>query len=277
MRHRFLRTLRDGFFQFAGKRCFRKLKTQYFVWPGNDMSCKRRSETETIGLFIVGKSEELRERIRQATDADSDIQILGESDPNVDAYNRICAAYPRVLLIESTTPSHFAIELAQRIATDLPQTAIIIATLSYTDSELFEVTMSGASAYIRKDSTPSELIASIRRVADGEYLLTEHFITNPGVLERSVRHFYTLLHKEDELDPVDKFLSKREREVLAYVACGYANKKIARCLSLKPSTINNHTTAILRKLDVPNRTEAVLKAIEHGWISASTVCNPPRP
>jgi len=277
MRHRFLRTLRDGFFQFAGKRCFRKLKTLYFVWPGNDMSCERRSKTETIGIFIVGKSEELRDNICLATNADGDIQILGESDPDVDAYDRICAAYPRVLLIESTIPSHFATELAQRIATDLPQTAIIIATLSCTDNELFEVTMSGASAYIHKDSTPSELIASIRRVADGEHLLTERFITNPGALKRSMRHFYTLLHKEDELDPVDKFLSKRQEEVLAYVACGYGNKKIARCLGLKPSTINNHITAILRRLDVPNRTEAVLKAIEHGWISAATVCNPPRP
>ncbi|MDP2954007.1 MAG: response regulator [Chloroflexota bacterium] len=134
------------------------------------------------------------------------------------------------------------------------------------DAELFEAIRSGATAYISKQATGEEIIALMRRVREGDFPLNENLISNPRVAERVLMEFRNLAHNQ-HLPGLTAPLSPREMEVLDLIRDGCMNKEIANHLCLTEQTIKNHVTSILRKLDVNDRTQAVLTAVRQGWMT----------
>ena len=117
---------------------------------------------------------------------------------------------------------------------------------------------------LNKETTPDQLIDTIRRVAHGQYPINESLITRPSVANKVLQQFQELsLQSETVISP----LTRRETEVLDYIAQGYLNKQIAAELDISEQTIKNHVTSILRKLNANARTEAVVLALKQGIIT----------
>ena len=115
-------------------------------------------------------------------------------------------------------------------------------------------------------ATPEEMIHTIERVAQGEYLINDSVLAKPVLASRVLKSFRDLATGDQEVEPLFIPLSAREVEVLDYIAKGNSNKEIARALSISDQTVKNHITSIMRKLAVNDRTQAVVYALRQGWI-----------
>jgi DNA-binding NarL/FixJ family response regulator len=124
---------------------------------------------------------------------------------------------------------------------------------------LLEGVKAGAKGYLLKDVSLEVLTEAIRAVAAGGS------VVRPAVTERVLRGFQRTQRDFDALSPPDP-LTKREVEILRLMAGGYSNKEIAEALGTAEGTIKNHASSILSKLGVRDRTRAVLKALEQGYI-----------
>jgi DNA-binding NarL/FixJ family response regulator len=193
-----------------------------------------------------------------------------------------------MVLCETTLGEPGAVELARFFRMTLPDTVVVFFTPSYTENELFEAVRVGVAAYLRANMEPQGFIAALRRTAQGEFLIDEEVMRRPTVASRVLAHFRlnprntaptastpsdgvaTAANAAAGLDtfaPLFVPLSGREIEILDLVARGNSNKLIARRLGISDQTVKNHITTILRKLEVNDRTEAVVFALRNGWIS----------
>jgi len=135
---------------------------------------------------------------------------------------------------------------------------ILLTTFS-DDSVALEGLRAGARGFLLKDVSLEQLTQAVRTVAAGGTLI------RPAVTERVSRGASELRPQFDKLDPPDR-LTPRETEVLRLMAGGYSNREIAEALGTAEGTVKNHASVVLSKLGVRDRTRAVLRALELGWI-----------
>ncbi|HUG16090.1 MAG TPA: response regulator transcription factor, partial [Thermomicrobiales bacterium] len=147
-----------------------------------------------------------------------------------------------------------------------PRLGIIIVTMHEDDEQLFNAIRVGAAAYCTKDVDPAHIVGLIRRVSRGEYLINENVLSHPFVASRVLDQFRELARIDQQSESVFSPLTPREVEILDCVARGNSNKEIASLLGISDQTVKNHITSILRKLQVNDRTQAVIYALRHGWI-----------
>ena len=121
----------------------------------------------------------------------------------------------------------------------------------------------GAVAHVREMAEPDELVATIRRGADGEDPLHDELIGRPDLVRRIVDGVRDSIMAEPEQPNT---LTSRELEVLGLVAAGSKNREISETLGLSEQTVKNHLSSVFHKLGVPNRTRAVMYASRQGWL-----------
>jgi len=218
---------------------------------------------DKIKVMIIDEQALFRAGVRQTLSQQSDLEIL-ECDPSQNALELIDANLPDVALLGSDLASLSGIELGRKIAQHYPNTKVIVLSPDPDDEELFEVIKTAAAACLSKKATAEELASTIRRAHSGEYPINESLMTRPRVARRVLNQFRGLTKT---LEGVAAPLTKRETQILTYVAEGNSNKEIANILSISEQTIKNHVSAILRKLNANDRAHAVALALHSGWIS----------
>jgi DNA-binding NarL/FixJ family response regulator len=174
------------------------------------------------------------------------------------------ANLPDVVLLGSDLTSLSGIDLGRKIAQYYPNTKVIVLSPDPNDEELFEVIKTAAAACLSKRATADELTSIIRRAHSGEYPINESLMTRPRVAKQVLNQFRGFTRT---MEGVAAPLTKRETQILTYVAEGNSNKEIARILTISEQTIKNHVSAILRKLNANDRAHAVALALRSGWIS----------
>ncbi len=217
-------------------------------------------------VMIIDEQVFFRAGVRQALSQQDDLEIL-ECDPNHDALGMIEANLPDVTLLGSDLATHSGLELGRKIARNFPNTRVIILSPDPSDEELFDVIRSAAVACLRKNSSATELVETIRRASRGEYPINESVIARPQVAKHVLRRFQDIASLGDNMDTIVALLTQREKQILNYIAEGNTNKQIAHILKISEQTIKNHVSAILRKLNANDRAHAVVLAIRQGWIS----------
>lgn len=175
---------------------------------------------------------------------------------------------PEVALLDTLYDSLDALELARHIRTSSPQTAVMILSALEGEEWLFQAIKGGAAAYSTRNIAPDRLIEAIQKISQGEYVLNDEVLSQPRLVNRALQSFRALSTDAEEEDPLATCpLSAREIEILKHIARGNTNKGISLLLAISDQTVKNHITSILRKLEVNDRTAAVVYGIKQRWIT----------
>jgi DNA-binding NarL/FixJ family response regulator len=212
-----------------------------------------------IRVVLVDDQTLVRRGLRALLELAGDIAVVGEAGDGVEGAAVIRRERPDVVLLDVRMPKASGLDLLRdlRRANELPPT--ILLTTFDDDEALIEGVKAGARGYLLKDVSLEQLTGAIRAVAAGETLI------RPAVTERVLRGLEHVRRDFEALEPPDP-LTKREVEILRLMAGGYSNREIAEALGTAEGTIKNHASSILSKLGVRDRTRAVLKALERGYI-----------
>jgi len=221
---------------------------------------------QRIQILIVDDHPLFRRGIRWSLESESDLVVAAEAADGHEALTMAERISPDIVLLDINLPGMNGIEVARLLKRHHPRIGIVILTMHEDDEQLFNAIRVGAAAYCTKDVDPSLIVGIIRRVARGEYLINENVLSHPFVASRVLDQFRELARMDKESDSVFSPLTPREVEILDCVARGNSNKEIAVFLGISDQTVKNHITSILRKLQVNDRTQAVIYALRHGWI-----------
>ena len=212
-----------------------------------------------IRVALIDDQTLVRKGIRGLLETTDDIRVVAEASDGEEGVRVIAETAPDVVLLDVRMPRRNGVEVLRdaRLADRLPAT--ILLTTFDDDAVLLEGIRAGARGFLLKDVSFERLTDSIRAVARGESLIL------PAVTERVLKGLEHVRRDFESLEQPDP-LTRRETEVLRLMAGGYSNREIARALNTTEGTIKNHTSSILSKLGVRDRTRAVLKALELGVI-----------
>ncbi len=217
--------------------------------------------TDTINVMLVDDQTLVREGIKSLLLLAGHINIVGEASDGQEALEEIPKCQPDVVLMDIRMPRLDGIEAMKKMQELRIDTPVIILT-TFDDHELvLNGIRAGARGFLLKDVSLESLVEAIETVKNGETLI------QPAVTERVLKGFTELKgDSKVEKEPVQEPLTQREIEILRLMAGGYSNKEISRAIFKSEGTIKNHVSNILAKLNVRDRTRAVLKALELGLI-----------
>lgn len=231
-----------------------------------------------VRVFVADEQPLFRHGVRLSLRDVSDLTFVGEAGTGREALAQLDGLAPDICLIDATLPSGGpqlgfgdpntpgGIELGRLIKHRLPNTGLVILAGFEEEEQLFLAMKVGAAAYCLRDIAPEALVDVVRRVRQGEYIISDSVLTRPQITERVLKQFNELAATSVVAEPLFVPLSAREVEILDYIARGHSNKAIARALTISDQTVKNHITSILRKLAVNDRTQAVIYALRHNWI-----------
>ena len=217
-------------------------------------------------VMVVSPQSMFRKGIEITLSSKPDIQIVDSVDSSNGVEHMVENLPPDIALLDIDGSENTGFDIARRLKQRLPNIATIIFTSYPNDEQLFLALKAQAAAYLSKEATTDEIVSMIKRVASGEYPINESLSIRPRVAERVLQKFQEL-SSHSETEYLASTLTKRETEILEYIARGFLNKQIASSLEISEQTIKNHVTSILRKLNANARTEAVVIAIRRGIIS----------
>jgi len=207
-----------------------------------------------------------REGLASILSSQPDLELVGVAHDGVEALVKAQALKPDLILMDIQMPGCDGIEATRLIKQELPETKIVIVTVSEEDDNLFEAIKSGAQGYILKSVSAKDLLAQVRSVLQGGGAVSSK------LAGRMLEEFRRLSQRPDpEGSREETPLSHRELEVLAQAAAGATDKEIAQSLSLSVYTVKSHMRNLLTKLQVSNRREAGRYAQAKGLVP------PPRP
>ena len=217
-------------------------------------------------IVVVDGHTLFRRGVRNILELEEDLEVVGEAGSGREAMTTIEETNPDVDLMDLNLPAPNGIETTQRIKRELPHIGIIVLAPTDDEDSLFASIKAGAAAFVLKDTDPTDLVAIIRRVRSGEYLINDKVFSKPAVASRVLKEFRELAVYGSEAQPIFAPLSPREVQILDNIAQGMTNKQVAYALTISEQTVKNHMSSILRKLSVNDRTQAVVYAMRQGWI-----------
>lgn len=217
--------------------------------------------SESVNVMLVDDQTLVREGIKSLLQLAGHINILGEASDGVEALEALNTITPDVILMDIRMPRLDGIETLKTLTGQGSTIPVIILT-TFDDHELvLSAIRAGARGFLLKDVSLESLVGAIDAVHRGETLI------QPAVTERVLKGFTELqTETKVERDPIQEPLTQREIEIVRLMAGGYSNKEISRAIFKSEGTIKNHVSNILAKLNVRDRTRAVLKALELGLI-----------
>jgi two-component system nitrate/nitrite response regulator NarL len=197
-----------------------------------------------IRVLLVDDHTLFRSGIKALLQRQPDFEVVGEAGDGLEGVKRAKSLKP---------------DAVQFIVEEVPETRVVMLTVSEDADDLLDTLRAGAQGYLLKNIDAEFLIESVRRVADGEAVMSAQMTAK---LMRNVR----CAAKPQPLPDHEK-LSPRERETLEFLARGASNKDIARALDLAESTVKIHIQGILKKLGMTSRVQAAVYAVEHGLVA----------
>jgi two-component system, NarL family, nitrate/nitrite response regulator NarL len=212
---------------------------------------------QEIRIVIADDHPIFRDGVRKLLEAERGFNVIGEATTGKQALNLVSDLRPDILLLDMMMPELTGLEVLQRLSKQLTSVRTIVVTASIEKSQIIEALLLGARGIVPKHSSAQMLFKSIRCVMSGEFWITRQIIVELVQKLRSAR---------PSLAPQAVGLTRRELEVAAAVAEGQVNKDIARSCHISEYTVKHHLTRIFEKLQLSNRVELAMFAVNHRLI-----------
>ncbi len=211
-----------------------------------------------ITTLLADDHAVVRAGIRQFLEQSADIKVIAEASNGQEAREFLEKNIVDVAVLDIQMPLMSGIELTRWVRSSNLSTGILILTAYEEEPYVRAVLQAGANGYVLKSADPDEIIQAVHDVFQGKSVL------DPNLTQK----LFTQLAAPDD-PPISEALTTRELQVLALTAKGYTNKAIGMQLGISDRTVQNHLANIFQKMDAESRTEAVMKAVSQGLISAS--------
>jgi DNA-binding NarL/FixJ family response regulator len=212
-----------------------------------------------IRVLLVDDQALVRSGFRMILEARDDIDVVGEAENGRDAIELAAVTSPDVILMDVRMPELDGVEATRRILGGGTGARVLMLTTFDLDEYVVQAIRAGASGFLLKDVRPAELVDAIRVVAAGDALLA------PSVTRRLLDRFARAV-PDDQTPPALDGLTERELEILRLVAQGLSNAEIAERLVVGETTVKTHVSAVLRKLGLRDRVQAVIAAYDAGLV-----------
>ncbi|MDC0761662.1 response regulator [Brevibacillus porteri] len=231
---------------------------------------KRQQE---LRIVIVDDHQLFREGVKRILEMEDDFKVVGEGADGGEATVLAEEHKPDVLLMDINMPNINGVSAAENVISVSPSTRVIMLSIHDDEGYVYRTLRAGASGYLLKEMGTSDLVDAVRVVASGGAYI------HPKVTGKLIEEFRRLSEQEgtaersfsvDESQAIDpkviESLTRREREVLQLMAEGKSNRAIGEFLFISEKTVKNHVSSILQKLNVQDRTQAVVISIKNGWV-----------
>jgi DNA-binding NarL/FixJ family response regulator len=213
-----------------------------------------------IRVLIVDDQDLVRAGLRMILDVEPDLEVVGEAGDGAAAVDAARTLTPDVVLMDVRMPEVDGIEATRRLIAAGAEARILMLTTFDADEYVYDAMKVGASGFLLKNAPPAELVAAVRATARGDIHVA------PEIVQRMVAEFVRRPHPGQTKPARLKDLSERELDVLKLVARGLTNAQVASQLFLSEATVRTHVSRILAKLQLRDRTQAVVAAYESGLV-----------
>ncbi|QGV77369.1 response regulator [Streptomyces ficellus] len=218
-------------------------------------SSSSSTEDAPVTVFLLDDHEVVRRGVHDLLDAEPDLTVVGEAGTAEQALVRIPALRPQVAVLDVRLPDGDGVSVCRELRSRMPDLACLMLT-SFDDEEaLLDAIMAGASGYVLKQITGTDLVNAVRTVASGQSML------DPGATARVMARLRGGSPKEEHPQGLPG-LTDREREILALVGEGLTNREIGKELYLAEKTVKNNISRLLAKLGVERRVQAAVIATQ---------------
>ncbi|HEU5432140.1 MAG TPA: response regulator transcription factor [Thermomicrobiales bacterium] len=221
--------------------------------------------TERIRLLIVEREPLFRRGVIAAVERVPGLEVVGEVGTAGEGIRLARSLQPDVALIGAALPDAPGFSAVEGFARRLPDLRIVAVGESDWDDDLLAALQAGAAAYLAKTVAEARLRETIVRVTAGEQVIEQQALARPSVAARALERLRGGAHGEERFRRAP--LTRRELQVLQGISAGRTNAEIGDELGISAQTVKNHVTAILRKLGVSDRTQAVVLGLRQGWIT----------
>ncbi len=206
-----------------------------------------------IRVMLVDDHALVRAAVRQAITA-PDVEMVAEAATAEEALQLAMEVRPDVLLVDIDLPGLDGVRLVRELAPRLPETRIVMLTVSKSERHVLQAMRYGAHGYLTKDVTPESLLRAVRSTHAGELAMPRGMASR--LVDRLVETAGRATDRIDQADPALATLTAREEEVLRLLADGLNDREIATTLTVSPRTVETHVSNMLHKLGARNRAEA---------------------
>ncbi|WP_078543833.1 response regulator [Litchfieldia alkalitelluris] len=220
-------------------------------------------------IVIIDDHQLFREGVKRILDFEASFEVIAEGDDGEEALELIEEHKPDVVIMDINMPQTNGIEATRRLIEANPETKVIILSIHDDESYVTHALKTGASGYLLKEMDADSLVEAVKVVADGGSYL------HPKVTHNLVKEYRRLIQNgqatavavaEPEIRRPLHILTRRECEVLQLLADGKSNRGVGDALYISEKTVKNHVSNILQKMNVNDRTQAVVVAIKNGWV-----------
>ncbi|MCM3574124.1 MULTISPECIES: response regulator [Mesobacillus] len=223
----------------------------------------------TTKIVIIDDHQLFREGVKRILDFEPSFEVVAEGDDGSEAISLVDQHQPDVVIMDINMPNTNGVEATAELIEKYPESKVIILSIHDDENYVTHALRTGATGYLLKEMDADALIEAVKVVADGGSYL------HPRVTHNLVKEYRRLSADEGGTDkyisPVEirrplHLLTRRECEVLQLLADGKSNRGIGEALFISEKTVKNHVSNILQKMNVNDRTQAVVVAIKNGWV-----------
>lgn len=203
-----------------------------------------------ISVILIDDHQMVRLGLKSYLALQSDIEVVAEADNGRLGLEKALELRPDVVIMDLVMPEMTGIEATLALLKEWPEAKVLVLTSYLDNAKIYPVLEAGAKGYMLKTSSADEILNAIRKVAAGERAIETE-------VDKKVQDVTAPLHQQ---------LTAREREILSLLTKGYDNQRIADESFISLKTVKTHVSNILAKLNVSDRTQAVVYAFEHGLV-----------
>lgn len=222
---------------------------------------------EKTKIVIIDDHQLFREGVKRILDFEVNFEVVAEGDDGSQAVSLVEEYQPDVVIMDINMPTLNGVEATGQLIGQFPDTKVIILSIHDDENYVTHALKTGAMGYLLKEMDAEQLVEAVKVVADGGSYLHPK-VTHNLVKEyrRLATHNAGVVKKEVEVRRPLHLLTRRECEVLQLLADGKSNRNIGEILFISEKTVKNHVSNILTKMNVNDRTQAVVVSIKNGWV-----------